>query len=290
MPQLNSSQQFAPLPAANMAPWAQPLTDLIAHIDNPQLPTLLVETLGQWVDFDSSAAAYFHGDYKPLVLHEDVSYPWRENRFDTYIKGAYLLDPFYLAYRESLGAGLYSLAELVPEGFERSEYFQTYYLYAHLADEIAFLVPTEDGGAVIMSIHRKEGLPPFSREERSLLYSCQPLIGALMAKYWQFQHGAFPQHGEHRIGQALQAALHNFGRSLLTTRECEVLQLMLRGHSNKSAADKLQIAPGTVKIHKEKIYAKLDISTQSELFHLFIDAVSSVTYQPNQDPLEQYLE
>ena len=51
----------------------------------------------------------------------------------------------------------------------------------------------------------------------------------------------------------------------------EISQLLLRGHSSKSVARELDIAPGTVMVHKRNLFAKLNISSQYELFSLFID-------------------
>ena len=61
----------------------------------------------------------------------------------------------------------------------------------------------------------------------------------------------------------------------LTPREVEVTSLVLRGHSNASIATALKITPGTVKIHRKNIHHKLKISSQAELFGLFIRQLSS---------------
>jgi hypothetical protein len=48
---------------------------------------------------------------------------------------------------------------------------------------------------------------------------------------------------------------------------------VLRGHSSDSISQQLGIAQGTVKIHRKNIYNKLKISSQSELFSLFISSL-----------------
>jgi DNA-binding CsgD family transcriptional regulator len=63
------------------------------------------------------------------------------------------------------------------------------------------------------------------------------------------------------------------GEGLLTDREREITQLLLRGHSTKSIACALRIAPGTVMVHKRNLFAKLGITSQFELFSRFIDAL-----------------
>ncbi|MOA60859.1 putative HTH-type transcriptional regulator [compost metagenome] len=61
-----------------------------------------------------------------------------------------------------------------------------------------------------------------------------------------------------------------FGQGVLTARECEVARLLLEGHSNRTASQRLRIAPGTVKVHRRSLYGKLQIGSQSELLALFV--------------------
>jgi hypothetical protein len=64
---------------------------------------------------------------------------------------------------------------------------------------------------------------------------------------------------------------------------------MLRGYSTKLAADKLKIAPGTVKNHRNSIYVKLDVTSLSELFSLFMQSFSQSVSGERGDPLIKYM-
>ena len=55
----------------------------------------------------------------------------------------------------------------------------------------------------------------------------------------------------------------------------KIVKLVLRGYSTKSISQSLGISPGTVKVHRENIYGKLGVSTQAELFNMFIASVSA---------------
>jgi DNA-binding CsgD family transcriptional regulator len=269
--------------------WHDAVAELVLHIDDERLPYHATKFLSQMVSLDSSIMLLFNRDYKPHLLYENLTHPWRDNRIDTYLSTAYLVDPFYITAMEDIGAGLYGLQQLAPNGFYEGEYFKTYYLHSHVSDELAYLIPIDDGSCFCLSIQRKLENPPFSEKELATLHRCTSIIRSVVLKYWQHHSASLTQSEEHRIGAALQRALRKFGESVLTPRECDVLRLMLRGHSTRSSADKLEISPGTVKIHREKIYSKLDISSQTELFHLFIDAASSIDYEYRGDPLETYL-
>jgi ATP/maltotriose-dependent transcriptional regulator MalT len=61
----------------------------------------------------------------------------------------------------------------------------------------------------------------------------------------------------------------------ITTREKDVLKLLLSGFSNKEIAGKLSLSAETIKVHRRNIYAKLNIKSQPELFARF--------FMPKQD-------
>lgn len=97
------------------------------------------------------------------------------------------------------------------------------------------------------------------------------MVLALMGRQWQAlaegrDPGAAPAPREHAIEQAFLS----FAPALLTPREQTIVSLVLRGHSSLSIGSLLDITEGTVKIHRKNIYAKLGISSQTELFNQFI--------------------
>ncbi len=73
----------------------------------------------------------------------------------------------------------------------------------------------------------------------------------------------------------LLPALNRFGQNLLTKRECQVISQVLLGYSSKAIAARFSISVETVKLHRKHAYAKLNIKTQAELFHLFLESVVS---------------
>src|SRR5438270_4770844 len=60
---------------------------------------------------------------------------------------------------------------------------------------------------------------------------------------------------------------------MLSTRQQEVLALVLQGESEKTAAQQLGISPHTVHIHIKKLYLRFGVKTRGELFaHIFAAA------------------
>jgi DNA-binding CsgD family transcriptional regulator len=60
----------------------------------------------------------------------------------------------------------------------------------------------------------------------------------------------------------------------LTAREREIAAMILAGHPPSAIAGRLRISTGTVRIHRHNIYAKLDITTEREVFLQYIEFVS----------------
>jgi DNA-binding CsgD family transcriptional regulator len=71
---------------------------------------------------------------------------------------------------------------------------------------------------------------------------------------------------QHQLSQAFSC----FGQQLLTDKEQQIACLLLQGFDSLDIAQQLSISAGTVKNHRKKIYAKLQIGSLSELFQLFL--------------------
>jgi DNA-binding CsgD family transcriptional regulator len=175
------------------------------------------------------------------------------------------------------------LGDIAPDGFRDSEYHRAHYAAGRIGDEVGYLWPLEPGITLAVSLERSENGDPFADEEVGDLEAVQPLLYALARKHWATRHSRATQDGELELGRLVQEAAAGFGQDLLTPRECEVVKLVLRGFSTKSISQVLGISPGTVKVHRENIYGKLEVSSQAELFNLFIASISAMPAAVIQD-------
>jgi DNA-binding CsgD family transcriptional regulator len=64
-------------------------------------------------------------------------------------------------------------------------------------------------------------------------------------------------------------------RYRLTPRETDIVRLMLRGYPSSTIASRLGLSAGTVKNHRYRLYTKLDITTEREIFSLFLNDILS---------------
>jgi len=262
--------------------WHLEIGRIIARLDSTDFPGTLVKALSRIVMFDHSVIFAYQGETRPIDLYDNFSPKQREVFVTLYQTGPYLLDPFYHACRDRITPGLYRMRNLAPDRFYQSEYFRSYYIRTGLTEEIGFFLRVPQDITVVISLMRAGESPVFTEREMSRLRIVEPVVREAASKHWHdlaalFAGGTRKTNNEKEpdvtlLQSIVQAAFQTFGRSVLTPRECEVVGLVLRGHSSESISRQLGIAPGTVRIHRRNIYAKLGISSQSELFSLFISS------------------
>lgn len=71
-------------------------------------------------------------------------------------------------------------------------------------------------------------------------------------------------HAFHKALTPAASAINHEILALLTPREREIFALLPSGASNLALAEKLNIAPGTVKIHVERILSKLNVKDRTQ--------------------------
>ena len=233
---------------------------------------------------------YFPDGASPQVLYHAYS---NKDDYDrqvgSYINGPYVLDPFYQACMNGHKDGAYRLNEVAPDNFRNTEYFRRYYRALKFRDEIAYIQTLPGEGHIQLSLGHVSEKGLFPIQTVRFLKNVGPIVNSLILAHWKRTSAEHSDMPKAELQQTLQEALQNFGSSLLTERERAVLQLILHGHSNKSTASKLDIALATVRQHRKNIYRKLDISSQAELFYLFIDSISGADRAADEDPLKAYM-
>ena len=207
-----------------------------------------------------------------------------ETTLDRYVKGPFLLDPFYRAAQVDECFGVFCLSALAPSGFQESEYFRTWYHECGFQDECGLLIEL-DSGSFNLALGMTGNSRRFSKRQVDRLEAVFPAVEALVRRHW---NPLAPTEEPPDLRTRLQEALGAFGSSVLTRREQQVIELVLLGNSTRLVADKLGISAETVKLHRKHAYAKLDISSQAELFYLFVDALASHTGDSVADPPTSY--
>ena len=130
---------------------------------------------------------------------------------------------------------------------------------------------------------------PFTDQDYENLYLLAEPIAELMKSHTENQEFAAQNLIQPGIDHQINLAFRTFGASLLSPREKDVLELMLRGYGTDTSAERLDIAVETVRRHRKSIYRKLDVSSQTDLFSLFLNALSCIGQAAGEDPLSIYM-
>ncbi|AOE85961.1 response regulator transcription factor [Pseudomonas sp. TCU-HL1] len=249
--------------------WTRDVADLLAQPPgHPQLQAL-ADWLQRLAFTDHIALFIYEGRHPPLALFDTIPPNLRHLFVGEYRAGPYLLDPFYLACVFGQSDGLYSMRRLAPERFYTTSYYCSYYRYLELSEQLGFIISLGGQSKAVLSLMRVRGSAAFSEGEMQLLRSAAPVVDQVVRAAWEVHRQQRPQTAS-GLDNKVNEAFEQFGRGVLTVRECEVARLLLEGHSNLSISQQLRIMPGTVKVHRRNLYEKLEIGSQSELLALFV--------------------
>ncbi len=276
------------------AAWNAATPELVARIGTPDFAAGLSGALASLAPFDLDCVFAYPGQARPRLLHDGLKGISSAPVMRNYMDATYLLDAVYTSCLRRVPTGLYRLSDLAPDAFFEGEYYNRPDVHpcismesGALAEEVVFLVPVGRGVYLAYSLMRQNASGPFSEEEFGRLLTVTPLVTAMMASHWRHvgevddaspaRHSPAPAPEE-----AMEIAFRTFLPNRLTPREQTIVSLVLRGHSSLSIGNLLDIAEGTVKIHRKNLYAKLGISSQTELFNLFLKHVLGETTDTGQ--------
>lgn len=276
------------------------IATLIDALDGPDFWTRLTRVIERFVAFDNWVALVFVRDRAPLVCAESPTPDGAVDMlFRAYLEAMYQLDPFYIAASETPRAGLVTLGDVAPDNFRITDYYQRYFKSNIIGDEVQFNFPFAHGRTLIFSLGAQRH---YTERDIAQFAMFAPWVVALMRQRLAYEpvaeiaagnaapeRDAFPeglneagfeqapeQAPEAGFASRFETVTHQSGRAPLTAREIEVVRLSLSGFSTRAIAERLDISFETVRAHKKHIYAKLGVSSQSELFALF--------YEPIYDP------
>jgi DNA-binding CsgD family transcriptional regulator len=250
--------------------FSEHLSRVIPAVATPDFPGLLVALLQSVVPADDATILLYPGRKLPTLEFFQQPEGAGASTLDQFLKGAFLLDPFYLAATRDRRFGVFSRRELAPTGFHSSEYYRTWYRNCGFEDECGYLIPIGEDGFVNIALAKTGPRGRFSRRELEIYRSILPVVDTLCRQHWE--SSATGSDGS-ALRTELQAALDGFGAGALTEREAQVINMVLHGHSTKTLADALSISTETVKLHRKHAYAKLEVGSQAELFNLFLNSI-----------------
>ncbi|ANB71997.1 helix-turn-helix transcriptional regulator [Paraburkholderia phytofirmans] len=264
---------------------------VIDALDSAQFWTRLTRALERYVVFDNWVALRFTPGAAPLVCAESPTPDGAvDAMFQDYLAALYQLDPFYIAATEKPASGFVTLADVAPDNFSMTDYYQRYFRKNIVGDEVHFNYMIDARHTLAFSLGATQR---YGERDLAVLALCAPWVIALLRQRLPYEAFDAPEPASNEavtqtaMGAATEAGVpadapayaarfeqvsSTGGRSPLTAREVEVAMLTLSGFSTRAIAEKLTISFETVRAHKKHIYTKLNVNSQSELFALFYEA------------------
>ncbi len=253
--------------------WQKNIATLIDHHRLPSFPSELRQFLATICAFDTFLVVIYKQATKPILVSPTDPEEQSETLLN-YLNKSYVLDPLFNSIRSGVPAGISRLSEMMPDSFEETDYYLTCYKKFKLVDEINLIIHLDDQTSLVVTLGRKSSLGAITRIALNSLHEFFPLISSLVKQFWTVQSSEYSQH--ERTDDPIVQAAKTFASGVLTPREREIIGLILRGYSSKAIADSLFISVGTVKVHRKNIHSRLNTSTQSDIFTLFLNHLNDI--------------
>ena len=181
-----------------------------------------------------------------------------------YVGSLYLLDPHYPAIRRT-GS---DVAWFDYREYRTTEHFETAFLTKLGASDVIGFARRYGETICYVMIIRCEG-QAFAPRERWLLGQVGAMMLASLQKHFSYVH-ALGGHNEFVMDRVLAEAPLFSG---LTPRERVVCLGILTGYTSESIGINLSISVNSVLTYRKRLYDKLNISSQNELFMKMIAAM-----------------
>ena len=271
-----------------LSDWNHDLARAIGKVGGDDFFPAVIEAVKKRVAISYPEVRLYHKDLPPRVLYHQI--PAAEIGLQIkYLEGPYREDPFFQTSIKRPKNKLYRLSQLTAGRLETSDYYRNYYAHTGIVDEAIFLSKLAGGNVLNLSIKRLPHQGAFTEDDYQLLYSLADPISELFHVHSECDNFAITNLLQPGIEHQINLAFRTFGSSLLSPREREVLELMLRGHGTDTSATRLSITRETVRRHRKNLYRKLDVSSQTDLFSLFLNSMSYLGEAGGGDPLTVYM-
>jgi len=190
---------------------------------------------------------------------------------ERYLAGFYRFDPFYRLCLTEDPSGVHLLVDHMG-GRGGGLRYDDFLLDIDVTDDVVLMLPTPDHATVALVWDRSG--ERFPESAIAALREVEPLVLALHRSH--LGHASAPD----MAGAAtpppplsFDATVAAFLPGVLSPREREIVRLALNGFDNAAIARRLGIGDQVVRNRRRGIYDKLDITSERELFRLFLDHV-----------------
>ncbi|MBL4749931.1 MAG: helix-turn-helix transcriptional regulator [Amylibacter sp.] len=199
---------------------------------------------------------------------------------ENYLRYTYVINPVYRSYLDGVASDAYLISELLSPLY--TDQIAASDLDIRVEDnetigyrtpgwpknmtEVLALIRLPDNKMIEFSFSTPRAGDQ-TGQCHARLKEIYPVLSSAVLKHYEFAAEDFDTS---TANPSQEHWFQSFGEGVLTKRERSVARMILTGHSSNSIVLNLDISLPTVKTHRRNIYAKLQISSQAELFSLFV--------------------
>ncbi|WP_114287875.1 response regulator transcription factor [Candidatus Halocynthiibacter alkanivorans] len=270
----------APTAISNLLSASEFYAEIIDVIGTETFFPDIAKVVEQHLRFDGLFICIYSKDSAPMTLgcfKEALSF---QTGIENYVKYSYVINPVYRAFQQGVSAGAYVMTDFLPQSAQNQIAKTDLHIWIDDEETIGYRTPgwprnmIEVLGLIPLPGEKMVELCFMNALESNQTQSCYaglqdifPALSSALIKHVEFAAQDFESSD---ANPNMEFRILDFGKQVLTEREHSVVQLILKGHSSASIALNLEISLPTVKTHRRNIYSKLQISSQAELFSLFV--------------------
>lgn len=205
---------------------------------------------------------------------EGIFYP----AIDYYMRGSYVDDPLLPYYSGSTAAGAQHLllsvsAEQVPNREVRERLYRS----VGIAGKLSMIIRRSQD-VLTLSVYRAQDAGCFDRRDVSVMRSLSGTLAATVERHVAMLTSV----PLNTLAELAKLVLEMPLGHRLSERETSVCARIIAGHSTESIALNLGVSPHSVATYRQRAYAKLNITSQNELFMLLLGLCARQPHAPMQ--------
>ncbi len=247
------------------------IANIISRLGEDPFVSDLISLLKEVVSFDSSLIMAYPGEGQLRIVHDDLMSRDRKVFNTKYREGLWAMSPLYLRACSGF-RGPFHIRDMAPKSFKQSNFYKHYWSKSGTIDQFAYISQLPGGTPLVLSLERSAALRAYNNNEIRRLKSCSEVIVALMEKHWQEGLNSIVS-SKHLLQIGPETLLDRFSTPHLTPREKEVLELLLKGLSNKLIGRELGISHETVKVYCKNLYAKTGVAGRPEIYAKVVESL-----------------
>lgn len=256
--------------------WIEASAGVVDALGSPALTSEIDKSMSAFLSYENCKQYVYYKNAAPRLLYNSAPTVPGDPALANYLGRSYELNPLYRRFRRGRAAGVFRMRDIAERNLSRADVAK-YPIALDVREEIGFLTegypPNTEELCVGLELDSDRCIAIcFSRERSASGYSDDELGHTQIVL--PFLTSIFKQSFAKGVGNVQTQEPEPLGpaslgkRALLTRREAQVVDLLIKGHSSISIGLHLGVSTTTVKSHRKNIYGKLNIATMAELFSL----------------------